>query len=321
MTSTLSSAGKLVAPLAGKRGQSEVENGRVTVGERQLVAVLPPPQALPVTRELLETLAQPALNALGEVFGLPQSSPSVKDLLAAQNTEWFPFVRAWTPDLLAEQRVLLRAREVAGVLDGNTTLLLAWKDAVLKFASVARPALIAARKVLQLAPFCAFVADVDFDGAALALARGELRSRSVVKAQLGAVAGDVFEQILVAERPSEELQELENEIADPSDGVLRLGKLKRHKRMLDYLSRENQVIDLTVRDGDDDEERETIIACQNKLRAFAADAGLNVRGTPIRMVAKQELVRKDVFGGQRRAGRKEVEAKDVEHEEEAEQEQ
>ena len=85
---------------------------------------------------------------------------------------------------------------------------------------------------------------------------------------------------LQVERAQQMLAELEEEIAHPSPHMLRLGQLKRQKHLLDRMAAE--VIDLTVREGDEDEERAQILECQTKLRAFASVAGLNARGTPKR---------------------------------------
>lgn len=176
---------------------------------------------------------------------------------------------------------------------------------VLKFASVVHPALLATHNTFRIEPFRALAAEgVDFDSAALALARGELRSRTAVKERLGAVAGAMFEQILLVERTEEELKELEEEIADPTDETLRWVKLKRYKRMLDMLSQEQQVIDLTIREGVDEDERHDIIACQNKLRGFASAVGLNVRGTPKRVATKHELTKKELGNASQRRTRK-----------------
>ena len=235
------------------------------------------------------------------------------DLLAQQETgDWFPFVRAWSAELLAEERLLAKAREVAG-LEEDVEVLMQWKDAVLKFADVVRPALLATRNTLQLEPFRELVEGVGFDAVALSLARGELRSRTALKEQLGDVAGTMFEQILLVDRTSfVDLEELEEEISDPSDWALRLGRLKRHKRMLDLLSQENRVIDLTIRDGDDEEERQAIIDCQNTLRGFATAAGLNARGTPKRATTKQEVSQKDVGKQATRRTKKKVIQEDEE---------
>lgn len=89
-------------------------------------------------------------------------APLVGELLALQDSgAWFPFVRAWSVQLLVEARLLAKAREVAGVeddADANAELLLQWRDAVLKFADVTRPALFATRNTLQLEAFHALVA-------------------------------------------------------------------------------------------------------------------------------------------------------------------
>jgi hypothetical protein len=289
------------------------EEGQLTAG-RSLMA--PPVSLAPLfTRQQLGALAPPALLAVAEALGTPQQNPTVNDLLAQQDSgEWFPFIRAWNLKLLADARVLAKARELAGVVDdadADADLLLQWRDAVLKFADVTRPALLATQNTLQLEAFRALVAGVDFDGVTLHLARGELRSCAAVKERLGATAGAVFEQILRAERPADELKELQDEIAKPSDGLLRLGKLKRHKRMLDMLSQQQQVIDLTIRDRDDEDELAAIIACQNTLRGFAAAAGLNARGTP-----KLELSRK-IVGAQTPQRRPRKVAKEAEAQEEA----
>lgn len=101
-----------------------------------------PPASLtpPLTRPQLEALAEPVLSAFAEALGFHQQNPTVGELLTLQDSgAWFPFVRARSAQLLVEARLLAKAREVAGVEDADTELLLQWRDAVLTFAGSTRP--------------------------------------------------------------------------------------------------------------------------------------------------------------------------------------
>lgn len=57
--------------------------------------------------------------------------------------------------------------------------------------------------------------------------------------------------------------------------------------MLDTLAQQRTMIDLTIQNGDEEEERESVVYCQNRLRGFASQSGLNVRGTMKRATANQ----------------------------------
>ena len=74
------------------------------------------------------------------------------------------------------------------------------------------------------------------------------------------------------------------------------------------------MIDLTVREGDEDEERAQILECQTKLRAFASVAGLNARGTPKREAksARVEFKRQDVAEHRQKRKRKKIQPRQVE---------
>ena len=127
-----------------------------------------------------------------------------------------------------------------------------------------------------------------------------------MKEPLGDVAGAMFEQILIVERTAEELEELEEKSSDPSDWALRLGQLKRHKRMLDLLSQGSHMIDLTIRDGDDEEERQTIIDCQNTLRGVCKRKEKSIEkasngetGEPIRCIRTASYMASKVEGNEK----------------------
>ena len=47
----------------------------------------------PLTREQLQSIAQPDLDVIGERLGVVEAHPTVDAILAAQSTpDWFPFV-------------------------------------------------------------------------------------------------------------------------------------------------------------------------------------------------------------------------------------
>ena len=83
----------------------------------QLLGALPPALLPPVSREGLEILAQPALNAVGECLGLVEVPATIEAIQAAQECgTWSPFVRAWTVDLLdSDERLLTEARRLSSL--------------------------------------------------------------------------------------------------------------------------------------------------------------------------------------------------------------
>ncbi len=218
--------------------------------------------------------------------------PSIEDARNQQSAMLLPDVSHWTLDGLSNEQLRLQATEVVGA-DLSASSLMQWQTSVMKFSRMVRSALSATRHTFAL---LGVDTSVMFDAVDFSLSRGELRSRVAVKQQMGQKAGAVLHQILLVERTEEELAELEEEIAHPSTSVLRLGQLRRHRRILDLISND-VVIDLTLREGDEDEARSAIVECQNRLRGFASAAGLNTRGTPKRQLARVQLEKKDVVAG------------------------
>ncbi len=125
-----------------------------------------------------------ALNAAAEMVGLREVSATVNAVEAQQLAgDWVPFVRAWSAQLLADDRLLAVACALAGV-DTQVEAALQWRDTVLGFAAQLRPALVATRNTFALPAFAA-IGGAAFDAVLVALDRGELRSRRAVAEQLG----------------------------------------------------------------------------------------------------------------------------------------
>lgn len=189
----------------------------------------------PLTREQLQSLAQPGLSVIGERVGVAEVHPTVDAMLDAQaRANWFPFVRAWNAGLLeSNERLVIQARQVAAYNGADVVVLLQWRDTVMELAVLMRSAVIATCSAMALPSLRAAIgADVAFADILLALDRGELRSRHAVSERLQGVAGEIFRAVFLAEQSEAEISELEESIADPDGGALRLGRLNGMRRCL-----------------------------------------------------------------------------------------
>lgn len=198
---------------------------------------------------------------------------------AQESDDWFPFVSVWDADTLSNERIFEQAQEESDLEDANIFSLLQWRDVVVKLSAVLFNAVSVTKTVLESLGDERVILEGREEELQTKFDRGEIRSRQNIIAMLGqdeeSTAVKVFKAIL--DERDEELNEMEEEISNPSIGSLRSGKLKRHKKALETLS--NEVIDLTVREGDEKEQAEMVIECQTVLRGWMQSSGLNARAT------------------------------------------
>ncbi len=126
----------------------------------------------PFARHQLEALEQAALDAVGEMVGLPGVPATVDAVIEQQaRADFFPFVRAWNAPLLENHRLLTAACTLAGVEETQADAALQWRDAVMSFAALLRPALVATKSAFVLPAFAAMLrgGGAAFDTTLLAL--------------------------------------------------------------------------------------------------------------------------------------------------------
>ena len=213
----LQSTGSETTPTAAAKSTAVFKRARV---EKSLLShlcgALLPALFPPVSREELKTLAQPALNAVGECLGVAEVPATMEAIQAAQDGGgWFPFVRAWSVDLLeSDERLSTEAQRLSALDSDDCAALMSWRDSVLEFAAMLRPSLVATQRISALTPL-QMDDTVDYHFLLLELDRGELRCRNSVVEKLSGAAGDVFSAVLLSQHSEEAVAALEEKLIAP----------------------------------------------------------------------------------------------------------